>query len=98
MRIPSIDKGQYVCRRSFSGAKTDAGKADEAAGLTPGNEDNAASICFSPEKPCCPLSIEGIISKKAGARKTAPGSLRLAGEIYFPVRSRHFSGRNYVLF
>lgn len=31
----------------------------EAHGKKP-FDDNAASICFSPEKPCCPLSIEGI--------------------------------------
>ena len=36
---------------------------DEAAGLSPGNEDNAASICFSPEKPYFPLSIDGIIRR-----------------------------------
>ena len=65
--------------RSFSGAKTNADKADEAAGLSPGNEDspavggsaalrmgrapcgyNAVSSRFSPEKPCCPLSTDGI--------------------------------------
>ena len=34
-------------------------EADEAAGLTPGNEENEADRCFSPEKPCLPLSIEG---------------------------------------
>ena len=38
-----------------------AGKEDEAAGLAPGNEDNAASACFSPEKPCFPLSSEGMV-------------------------------------
>ena len=35
-------------------------EADEAAGLTPGNEENEADRCFSPEKPRLPLSIEGI--------------------------------------
>ena len=35
-------------------------KADEAAGLSPGNEDNEAGGYFSPEKPCCPLFTEGI--------------------------------------
>ena len=34
-------------------------EADEAAGLTPDNEENEADRCFSPEKPCLPLSIEG---------------------------------------
>lgn len=34
-------------------------KADEAAGLSPGNEDNTAGRHFSPEKPCGPLYIEG---------------------------------------
>jgi len=50
--------------RSFWGAKADTGKADEAAGLSPGNEDNTASGCFSPEKPCCPLPGEGILRSK----------------------------------
>ena len=35
-------------------------EADEAAGLTPGNEENEAVRCFSPEKPCLPLSTEGM--------------------------------------
>jgi len=34
-------------------------EADEAAGLTPGNEENEADRCFSPEKPCLPSSTEG---------------------------------------
>ena len=34
-------------------------EADEAAGLSPGNEKNEAERYFSPEKPCLPLSIEG---------------------------------------
>ena len=34
-------------------------KADEAAGLSPGNEDNTAGRHFSPEKPCGPLYTEG---------------------------------------
>ena len=37
-----------------------AGEADEAAGLAPGNEENEADCCFSLEKPCLPLSTEGI--------------------------------------
>ena len=36
-------------------------EADEAAGLSPGNEENEAERCFSPEKPCLPLSIEGTV-------------------------------------
>ena len=47
--------------RSFSGAETAASEADEAVGLTPDNEENEAGCCFSPEKPCLPLSTEGII-------------------------------------
>ena len=47
--------------RSFSGAETAASEADEAVGLTPDNEENEAGYCFSPEKPCLPLSTEGII-------------------------------------
>ena len=34
-------------------------EADEAAGLSPGNEENEADRCFSPEKPRLPLSAEG---------------------------------------
>ena len=47
--------------RSFSGAEAMVSEADEAAGLTPGNEENEAERCFSPEKPCLPLSIEGFL-------------------------------------
>lgn len=36
-----------------------AGKADEAALLTQGNEDNEAGCYFRPEKPCLPLSTDG---------------------------------------
>ena len=39
-------------------------EADEAAGLSPGNEENEADRCFSPEKPCLPLSIEGTEKRK----------------------------------
>ena len=45
--------------RSFSGTDSAAGKADEAAGPTPGSEDHAASRSRCPEKPRCPLSTEG---------------------------------------
>ena len=48
-------------RRSFSGADLVAGKADEAVGLSPGNEDNAASCPRCPEKPCCLLYTEGTV-------------------------------------
>ena len=54
----------YACwqvPRSFSGEKIVADKADEAAGLTPSNEDNDVSGNFSLEKPYCPLSIDGIL-------------------------------------
>ena len=37
-----------------------ADKADEAAGLTPSNEDNDVNGNFSLEKPYCALSIDGI--------------------------------------
>ena len=50
--------------RSFSGAETMVSEADEAAGLSPGNEENEADRCFSPEKPCLPLSIEGTEKRK----------------------------------
>ena len=38
-----------------------AGKADEEAGLAPSEEENEAGSNFSPEKPCLPLSIDGIM-------------------------------------
>ena len=34
-------------------------KADEAAGLPPGNEDNAVRRKICPEKPCFPLPTDG---------------------------------------
>ena len=46
--------------RSFSGADFVPDKADEEAGLTPGNEDNAVRRKICPEKPCFPLSTDGI--------------------------------------
>ena len=42
-------------------------KADEAAGLTPGNEDNAGSRFICREKPCLLLSIDGMKFRKAKA-------------------------------
>ena len=35
-----------------------AGKADEADGLSPINEDNDAGGCSGPGKPCGPLSAD----------------------------------------
>ena len=35
-------------------------EADEAGGHQPANEENEVRCGFSPEKPCLPLSIEGI--------------------------------------
>ena len=52
--------GRRKVLQSFSGAETAASEDDEAAGLAPGNEENEAGCYFSPEKPCLPLSIEGI--------------------------------------
>ena len=46
-----------------------AGKADEAAGLAPGNEDNAAGGDFNPEKPCLPLSPDVIIVSAEGRKR-----------------------------
>ena len=56
--LPAPIYARWQVLRSFSGVKTDSGKADEAAGPAPGNEDNAASVWFSPEKPCFPLLTE----------------------------------------
>ena len=36
--------------------------ADEAAGLTPGNEENEARHCFRLQKPYLPLPIDGIVA------------------------------------
>ena len=47
-------------RRVFREQMGRFAKADEAAGLTPGNEDNAASRFICREKPCLLLSIDGI--------------------------------------
>jgi len=55
--LPSVDKGKHVFRRGKQ-----HGEADEAAGLTPGNEENEVRRCFHIEKPYLPLSIDG--SKK----------------------------------
>ena len=41
-----------------------AGKAFEAAGPPPGNENNAISRRRCPEKPYCPLYTEGIGDEK----------------------------------
>ena len=49
-------------QRVFREQMGQSAKADEAAGLTPGNEENEADRCFSPEKPCLPLSIEGSLT------------------------------------
>lgn len=35
----------------------EASKTDEAAGLTPGNEDNADGLLFSPSKTVLPLLV-----------------------------------------
>ena len=67
-------------RRSFSGADLVAGKADEAVGLSPGNEDNAASCPRCPEKPCCLLYTEGMRGIFPGvhaAGRQDPDSFRL---------------------
>ena len=58
-------------------------QTDEAAGLTPGNEENEADRCFSPEKPRLPLAIEGnilyvIFSLKTQNTKNKNGSAALS--------------------
>ena len=64
--LPAPVLSCWQVRRSFSGADLVAGKADEAVGLSPGNEDNAASCPRCPEKPCCLLYTEGIKGRKHG--------------------------------
>ena len=44
----------------FRERKRRHGEADEAAGLSPGNEENEGGCCFHPEKPWLPLSTDGI--------------------------------------
>ncbi len=46
-------------------------KAFEAAGLLPGNENNAAGCYFSPEKPCCTLFTECTFAKESKENFTA---------------------------
>ena len=58
-------------------------EADEAAGLSPGNEENEADRCFSPEKPRLPLSIEGIaarwIFRRGRFRRLRRRGIRIGG-------------------
>ena len=52
----------------FREGKRRHGEADEAAGLTPGNEENEVRRCFHPEKPYLSLSIDGTIQKNRPIR------------------------------
>ena len=61
--LPAQLSPRWQGLRRFSGANGTAGKADEAAGLTPGNEDNAAGGLSGPEKPYCPLYTEGMFCR-----------------------------------
>ena len=54
-----------------------AGKADEAAGLAPSNEENEAGDYFSPEKPCLPLSIDGLPYHVTGSLSMCSSTKRL---------------------
>ena len=54
-------------QRVFREQMGQSAKADEAAGLTPGNEDNAGSRFICREKPCLLLSIDGMKFRKAKA-------------------------------
>ena len=61
-------------------------EADEAAGLSPGNEENEADRCFSPEKPCLPLPTEGTATHytakpPGGQEKARPADPR-PGNLY----------------
>jgi hypothetical protein len=69
--LPSIITRRKVLQ-SFSGAETAASEDDEAAGLSPGNEENETGGYFSPEKPCLPLLIEGVFVQK----KKCPSAVR----------------------
>ncbi len=57
--LPAPIFSRWQVLRSFSGTDLVAGKAFEAAGLSPGNENNTVSRRRCPEKPYCPLYIEG---------------------------------------
>ena len=48
----------------FREGKRRHGEADEAAGLTPGNEENEVMRCFRSEKPYLSLSTDGIFDRK----------------------------------
>ena len=67
-------------------------ETDEAAGLSPGNEENEADRCFSPEKPRLPLSIEGIaarwIFRRGRFRRLRRRGIRIGGGIGRRVRVR----------
>ena len=64
--LPAPVFSRWQVLRSFSGADLVAGKAFEAAGLSPGNENNTVSRPRCPEKPCCLLYTEGIKGRKHG--------------------------------
>ena len=57
--LPAPIFSRWQVLRSFSGTDLAAGKAFEAAGLSPGNENNTVSRRRCPEKPYCPLYTEG---------------------------------------
>ena len=57
-------------------------EADEAGGHQPANEKNEVRCGFSPEKPCLPLSIEGIESTS----NSATGNIVIF--IYIPFHNR----------
>ena len=59
--LPAPVLSHWQVQGSFSGADLVAGQAFEAAGLSPGNENNAGSRRRCPEKPCCLLYTEGTV-------------------------------------
>ena len=56
---PALIFPRWKVLRSFSGTEIVSREAEEAGGLSPGNEENEAGRVFRPEKPYLPLSIEG---------------------------------------
>ena len=60
--LPATKSAPEKLRRTCQREKTGAGKKEDAGGLTPTKDDDAASVDFSRWQACCPLYTEGRIS------------------------------------
>ena len=97
--MPATKSAPEKLRRTCQREKTGAGKEEDAGGLTPTKDDDAASVDFCRWQACCPLYTEGNIfpgkrkegmrsSKGAAAKRTGPKGpvLGVWGETYL-IRS-----------